>query len=145
VFEKLAAGMELALPNLGMETLHHVHADDVAQLFMRALANWSNAVGQSFHAVSPAALTLRGYAHHVAGWFGREARLTFMPWDAWRQTVTAEEAQMTWDHIAHSPNCSMAKAQRLLGYEPRYSSLEAIYESLSWLIDHGIVSAPSLY
>lgn len=38
-FERLAAGEELALPNLGMETVHHVHADDVAQVFSRALDN----------------------------------------------------------------------------------------------------------
>ena len=31
------AGEELALPNLGLETVHHVHADDVAQAFERAL------------------------------------------------------------------------------------------------------------
>jgi nucleoside-diphosphate-sugar epimerase len=31
VFTQLANGAELALPNFGMETLHHVHADDVAQ------------------------------------------------------------------------------------------------------------------
>ena len=35
------AGEELALPNLGLETVHHVHADDVAQAFMQAMAHWS--------------------------------------------------------------------------------------------------------
>jgi nucleoside-diphosphate-sugar epimerase len=28
VFDRLAQGAELALPNLGLETVHHVHADD---------------------------------------------------------------------------------------------------------------------
>ena len=79
VFGSLARGEELALPNLGMETVHHVHADDVAQAFERALANWNAAVGESFHVVSPAALTLRGYAEAVAGRFGRAARLGFVP------------------------------------------------------------------
>ncbi len=76
VFTQLAAGEELALPNLGLETVHHVHADDVAQAFERALANWGAAVGESFHVVSPAALTLRGYAEAVAAWFGQPARLS---------------------------------------------------------------------
>ena len=62
VFVRLARGDELSLPNLGMETVHHVHADDVAQAFMQALTNWSGSIGESFHVVSPAALTLRGYA-----------------------------------------------------------------------------------
>ena len=31
--------------------------------------------------------------------------------------------QQTWDHLAHSSNCSIAKAQKLLDYQPRYSSM----------------------
>jgi len=45
VFSDLAAGKHLTLPNLGMETVHHVHADDVAQAFMCAMARRSLAVG----------------------------------------------------------------------------------------------------
>jgi nucleoside-diphosphate-sugar epimerase len=137
VFARLARGEELALPNLGLETVHHVHADDVAQAFMAAIANWSQAVGESFHVVSPAALTLRGYAEAAAGWFGQPAHLRFLPWEEWRATAAEEDAEMTWDHIAHSPNCSIAKAQRLLDYRPRYSSLQAVREAVDWLIEHG--------
>ena len=53
VFTHLAHGEELALPNLGMETVHHVHADDVAAIFMAALGSRSTALGESFHVVSP--------------------------------------------------------------------------------------------
>ena len=141
VFEKLARGEELALPNLGMETVHHVHAEDVAQTFWKAIDNWSNAVGQSFHAVSPAALTLRGYAEAMAAWFGQPANLRFMPWEQWRTTVADSDAEMTWSHIAHSPNCSIAKARRLLDYQPRYTSLQAVFEAVDWLIRQEIVKA----
>lgn len=134
VFEKLARGEELALPNLGMETVHHVHAADVAQAFWKALDNWSSAVGQSFHVVSAAALTLRGYAEAVAAWFGQPAQLRFMPFEQWRTTVSEADAEQTWDHIAHSPNCSIAKARRLLEYEPRYTSLEGVFEAVDWMI-----------
>jgi nucleoside-diphosphate-sugar epimerase len=139
VYRRLAEGEEVALPNLGMETLHHVHADDVAQSFTAAMANRSVAVGESFHVVSPAALTLRGYAEIVAGWYGREADLAFLPWERWRGTVEARAAELTWDHIAHSPNSSIAKAVRLLGYRPRYSSPQAVREALEWLADRGSV------
>ncbi len=137
VFTKLARGEKLALPNIGMETLHHVHADDVAQAFTQSIAHWSAAVGESFHTVSPAALTLRGFAESVAGWFGKDANLEFLPWDAWKQTVSPESAGMTWDHIAHSPNASIEKARRLIDYNPRYTSLQAVHESVMWLIDNG--------
>jgi len=145
VFEVLARGEELALPNFGLETLHHVHADDVAQIIVNSMTHWANAVGQSFHAVSPAALTLCGYAEAVAAWFGRTANLRFLPFEDWKATVSQQDAAMTEDHIAHSPCCSIAKAQRLLDYQPRYTSLEAVFESVSWLIDHGIMNAPPLY
>jgi nucleoside-diphosphate-sugar epimerase len=139
VFSTLLQGKPLALPNLGMETVHHVHADDVAQCFAQAVAHRTAAVGESFHVVSPAALTLRGYAERVGAWFGKPAKLDFLPWEEWRKTVTERNAAVTWDHIAHSPNCSISKARERLGYAPRYSSLEAVRESLDRLIEDGTV------
>jgi len=139
VFSQLARGDELILPNLGLETVHHVHAEDVAQAFVQAMAHWSNAVGESFHVVSPAAVTLRGYAATAAAWFGQEANLRFVSWEEWRAGRPEEEVTATWDHIAHSPNCSMAKAQQLLNYQPRYSSFQAVYEAVNWLIEQGTV------
>ncbi len=139
VFNLLAAGEEVSLPNLGLETVHHVHADDVAQAFELALDNWMSAVGENFHVTSPAALTLRGYAEAISTWFGRPAQLRFAPLDAWKTTVCAEDAGPTIDHVSRSSICSIAKAERLLGYAPRYTSLQAVEESLQWLIEDGQV------
>jgi nucleoside-diphosphate-sugar epimerase len=141
VFADLAAGREISLPNLGRETLHHVHADDVAQAFVKAMANWSSGCGESFHIVSRAAVSLAGYAESVGHWFGHEARIRFLPWDQWRSSVPEKDANITWDHIARSPNCSIRKAQRLLDYQPRYGSLEAVRESLLWLFASGVIQA----
>ncbi len=140
VFTTLAQGEELVLPNFGLETVHHVHADDVAQIFMRAIANWSASVGEAFHAVSPAAVTLRGYAEATTAWFGKEPKLTFLPWPEWKAAQASEEdATATWEHIARSPSSSIAKAERLLDYRPRYTSFEAVFEALTFMIEHGIV------
>ncbi len=140
VFEKLAKGEELPIPNMGLETVHHVHGDDVAQAFMLAIKNWSASVGEAFHVVSPAAVTLRGYAETAAGWFGQQANLKFLPWQDFTQAVPASDWTATWDHIAHSPCASIAKAQRLLGYQPRYSSYQAVSEAVQWLIEHQVIS-----
>jgi nucleoside-diphosphate-sugar epimerase len=140
VFEKLAKGEELQIPNFGLETVHHVHADDVAQAFQCAIQNWSAAVGEAFHAVSPAALTLRGFAQSMARWFGQEPNLRFVPWEQWRTTVSKEDAEATFDHIAHSPCASIAKAQRLIGYQPRYTSLQAVQEAVQWMIERGEIN-----
>lgn len=135
VFLTLKRGEELLMPNLGLETVHHVHAEDVARAFYQAMTHWSAAIGESFHVVSPAALSLRGYAEAVAGWYGQEARLKFLPWEQFREMVSEEDAQATWDHIAHSPNCSIEKARTFLDYQPRYSSLQAVKEALNWMDD----------
>jgi nucleoside-diphosphate-sugar epimerase len=137
VFRTLAEGRPLCLPNLGMETVHHVHADDVAQAFCRALEHPGVAEGECFHVVSPAAVTLRGFAERTARWFGREAELSWLPWEEWKKGVSPADAAATGDHISHSPSCSIEKARRLLGYEPRYGSLEAVFESIEWLAERG--------
>ena len=131
VFRRIARGDVLVLPNDGMETVHHVHADDVAQAFELALTHPDNAVGESFHVVSPAPMTLRAYAEAMYAHFGKGPRLEFLPWEEWRHTVTEDEASATWDHIAHSPHGSIEKARQKLGYAPRYSSLDAVIESIS--------------
>lgn len=130
IFKRLAEGKEVTLPNNGMETLHHVHAADVAQSFMKALKNRNSSVGESFHIVSEQALTLRGYATAMATWYGQKANLNFLPWEEWKKTVNQRDAELTWDHLAHSPNFSIEKAKKLLNYQPHYTSLQAIQESV---------------
>lgn len=135
VFSQLASGQEVLMPNLGMETLHHVHADDVAAGFMQALANKKKAVGESFHVLSEKAVTWRGYAEAVAGWYGQKARLRFVAWEEFRQSMPEEEARVSWNHLIHSSSGSIEKARRLLDYRPQYSSLEAIRQSINWPVE----------
>ncbi|MCP4381372.1 MAG: NAD-dependent epimerase/dehydratase family protein [Hyphomicrobiales bacterium] len=137
VFAAMSRGQTLRLPNFGLETVHHVHADDVAQMFTTALANPSSAIGEAFNAVSPAAITLRGYAEAMFAWFGHPSRLEFLPYQEWARAENEDDATATWEHTARSPCHSIAKAERHLGYAPRYSSLAAVQESVRWLRDNG--------
>ena len=63
--------------------------------------------------------------------------MRFVPWEEWRDTVSEEDAKMSWDHIAHSPNYSIDKARRLLCYSPLYSSLQTVKEAVGWLVGQG--------
>ncbi len=54
--------------------------------------------------------------------------------------VSARDAAVTEDHIRHSPHCSIEKARRLLGYEPRYTPLQAVEESVAWLLERGVIA-----
>ena len=132
IFSRLANGQEVRIPHLGLETLHHVHADDVAAGFMQALTNKKNAVGESFHLLSEKALTWRGYAEAIAESYSQKPNLRFVTWEEFRQPLSEEDARCSWDHLMHSSSGSIEKARQLLEYKPRYTSLQAIQESLSW-------------
>ena len=130
-FETLKAGGPLYLPHFGMETLHHVHAKDVAGVFMAAVKAGGVSFGEGFHAVSPRAVTLRGYAIEVAGWYGRQADLRFEDFEAWKARMGEELASQTHSHILHSPSASMEKANRLLGFTPEYTTYQAVRECIA--------------
>lgn len=133
VFRAIRDGEELCLPNFGLETVHHVHAEDVARLIHAAIDARNAAAGEAFNAVSPAAITLRHYAEAMFRWHGHAPRLRFAPFDDWARGVTEEEAAAARDHIARSPCHSGDKARRLLGHVPRWTSLDAVRESVTAL------------
>jgi nucleoside-diphosphate-sugar epimerase len=136
VWTALATGQPLALPDHGLGVLHHVHADDVAQAFERAL-DQPAAIGASFHVVAAQAMTLRGLAAGVAGWFGREPVLEFVDWDEFTRRAGAEHADVTREHTFRGIAASISRAREVLGYEPRYTSLDALREALTWLVANG--------
>jgi nucleoside-diphosphate-sugar epimerase len=140
VFAALMHGAEVQLPNsewrqsiMCTPRMWHKHSC------------WRWNVGRrqrvhSFHVVSASALTLRGYAEQMAAWLHQPARLRFLPWEEWKQGVSSKDAATTEDHIRHSPNCSIQKARSVLGYGPRYTSIEAVQEAVNWLTQHGVIS-----
>ena len=131
----LATGRPVALPDRGLGVLHHVHADDVAQAFELALARPA-AIGASFHVVAGQAMTLRGLAAGVARWFGREPVLDLVDWAEFERRAGAGPAGTTRDHTDRSITASIDRARQVLGYAPRYSSLDALREALTWLVAH---------
>ncbi len=136
VWATIAVGEPLTAPGDASATMHHVHADDVAQLFERAIDQPDRSVGQSFHAVSARALTVRGYAEGAYAWWGRQPRLEPVTWDDYRAGTSEEHADTSWQHLHRSQVCSIEKGVDLLGYRPAYSSLDAAREAVSWLAAH---------
>jgi len=133
VWRALAQGEPLPLPDLGLGVLHHVHADDVAQAFERALTRPA-AIGSSFHVVAEQAMTLRGLAHVVAGWFGREPVLDLVDWPTFESRVAAEYAEQTREHVSRSITASIERARTVLGYAPRFTTPDALREALDRLV-----------
>jgi len=129
VWTTLAAGQPLALPDHGLGVLHHVHADDVAQAFELALT-CPEAIGSSFHVVAEQAMTLRGLAAGAAQWFGREPVLDYVEWPEFERRVAPEHAEATREHTFRSITASIARARDVLGFAPRFTSLDAMHEAL---------------
>jgi nucleoside-diphosphate-sugar epimerase len=136
VWTALALGTSLPLPDHGLGVLNHVHADDVAQAFELAISR-PGAIGASFHVVAEQAMTLRGLATGVARWFGREPAIDFVDWPEFERRAGAEHAAVTREHTFRGMTASIARARAVLGYAPRYSTLDALHEALTWLVAHG--------
>jgi nucleoside-diphosphate-sugar epimerase len=138
VWTRLATGQPLALPDHGVGILNHVHADDVAQAFERALSRPA-AIGSSFHVVAEQAMTLRGLAAGVAAWFGREPKLDFTDWAEFERRSGSQHAEATREHTFRGIAASIERARAVLGYTPRYDTLQALHEALTWLVANGQV------
>jgi hypothetical protein len=108
----------------------------VAQAFELALSRPA-AIGGSFHVTAEQAMTQRGLAAGAARWFGREPALDFVSGDEFTRRAGAGHAEVTREHTSRSITASIARARAVLGYAPRYSSLEALHEALAWLAADG--------
>ncbi len=140
IFQTIADGKEIFLPNLGMETLHHVHADDVAQVFLNAITHRNQALGESFHAVAADSMTIYGYAKAMYRFFGQEPKISFLPWDKWCEHVEKEDdINSSYYHLARSGQFSIEKGKRLIEYQPRYTTLETVEESIKNYLERNLV------
>jgi len=137
VFAKISRGEEIAIPNFGMETVHHVHADDVAQVFFNAVTHRNASLGESFHAGSGEAITLLGYAQAIYRYFGHEEKIKLLSWEEWCEYTNNEDyVDRTYGHIVRSGLYSIEKAKRLLEYYPRYTLMETIEESVAYMVEN---------
>jgi nucleoside-diphosphate-sugar epimerase len=140
VYRKLATGQPVHLPDLGLYTIHHVHADDVAQIFHRAINQRPHALGQSFSAVAPYALSLAACCQSVAQLLGRQAVLSFVPLARMIEYVDREAFAVIEAHCQHSPCSSIEKSSALLGYQPRYTTEQIYAECLAYQLESGQLS-----
>lgn len=136
VWTALATGAALHIPGVGAESMHHVHADDVAQLFELAVNQPEAAIGRSFHAVAREAMTVRGFAERAASWFGRRAELVPGSWEDFRASTEPAAADTSWEHLVRNHVCSIADGVARLGYAPRFSAEESARQAVRWMIDN---------
>ena len=125
------------MPGDGSATMHHVHADDVAQVFERALDVPEASVGESFHAVSPRALTVRGFAEEAYGWWGHEPRLRSVPWPEFEEAGGRRARRDELGAPAPQPGLLDREAGRPARLRAGLdSSQDTAREAVAWLAAH---------
>ena len=139
-FQIIADGETIFLPNFGQETLHHIHGEDVAQLFFKAISNRNQALGEVFNAVSGGSITLYGYAKLLFDYFGKEAKIEFKPWKEFCEYVgNKKETDMCYKHLIRSGFFNHDKEEKLLGFRPKYTNTETILAAVKSYVDRGII------
>ena len=83
--------------------------------------------------LDPVQMTHGGERREASYWVENAA----VEWNEFERRVGSEHAAATLDHIDRSITASIDRSRSILGYAPRYSSLEALRESLRWLVEHG--------
>ena len=137
VWRRLAVGEPVALPALGLGVLHHVHADDVAQAFEKACAtggDWRELprrgrAGDDLPRASPGSrriVSSRGYS--------RLRRLGRVRAVCWRVARCRDTRSRRSEYRGQYRTLPIDP-----GDAPRYSSLDALRESLRWLVHHSQV------
>ena len=137
VYATIARGEPLTLPNLGLETVHHVHADDVAALVMATIGQPAERRGElprGLGAGPVSARLRRGDVSLVRP--GAAAGLPPVRGVGRRSGIrTRRPRPGTTSRTARAARWPRPAACWTSG--PHYSSLEAVQESVTWLIANG--------
>ncbi|HPV35776.1 MAG TPA: NAD-dependent epimerase/dehydratase family protein [Candidatus Hydrogenedentes bacterium] len=138
-FQRLADGEEVWIPKDGTTLLQPVHVDDLARGFRAALEAPGRTTGQIFNLSSERAVTLTRYAELAAELLGSESMFRYVAVEDILATGRANEAGLRF--ICEHMCIDSSKAGRVLHYEPQISVREGLRDSLTWMIDTGLLSA----
>jgi nucleoside-diphosphate-sugar epimerase len=67
--------------------------------------------------------------------------LEYVDWPEFERRVGADHATATREHVGRSIAASIDRARAVLGYAPRYSSLDALRDAVRWLAANARVDA----
>ncbi|MGJ7513734.1 NAD-dependent epimerase/dehydratase family protein [Pseudomonas baetica] len=145
---KMAKAGALVLPNGGEGIFTPVYIDDLLDGVMLA-AGLPQAIGQIFHISASQAVTCKTFFSNHWRWAGRSGSPRTLPlgvavaitrvlWGMNRLLKKhSEVAPDTLYMFARRGGVSIAKARRLLGYQPKVDLEEGVRRSEAWLRENG--------
>lgn len=145
---KMAKAGALMLPNGGKGVFTPVYVDDLLDGIMLA-AGLDQARGHIFHLSSASPTTCQAFFANHWRWAGRSGAPRTLPLNVataltrviWRVNrllkINSEVSPDAMYMLARTGDISIAKARRLLGYEPKISLEEGLRRSEDWLRVNG--------
>lgn len=141
IYEKIARGEEILLPNDGLATLQHIHSFDLANILIACLEKQDVSRGQAFIAVAERAESLKEMSENLFRRYGYEPKIAYVSWAEFENSVSKDDFEATFEHASYSPNCSVEKAKKLLGVRLQYTIDDILNEYMDY---QNIAKAPSL-
>lgn len=139
VYKDIKDGKSIMIPDDGNHTLHHVHSEDIASLIEACLLQPEKANGETFHATTEAAITMAGFAEALYMHYGHTPKIKYMRLEKLEKIFLPNDYLNTTRHMMFASHCSMEKAKRVLGFVPKYSTMETILDALSWQEKEGLL------
>lgn len=135
IIEEIKKGNRIILPDDGMATLQHVHALDIARIICYIIENES-AVGESFNIVCDKPITLKEYAEMLYKHYGKKVNIDYINYKDFLSMLDYNDAAVSAEHIDRSPNVSMEKAKKMLGFKNIYTEKDLLLESIDYYFDN---------
>lgn len=121
IYEKIACGEEIVLPEDGLATLQHVHSSDLANVIVACLEKQEISCGEAFIAVAEKAESLKEITENLFKHYGHEPKISYLPWSEFQKTVSKDDFEATFEHASYSPDCTVEKVKKLLGVQINYT------------------------
>jgi nucleoside-diphosphate-sugar epimerase len=134
MFKRLEEGRPILLPGRGMASVHLVHVEDVARL-MSAVCGNPAAIGKAYNVAGSETASIEAYVLLMARIVGVEPKIIHVPVDVAR---TARPPLLHWgEAFAGSATFSTRRAERELGFHPKYGIVDGMAHSYEWFKTEG--------
>ena len=138
-FRLLQQGKPVEIPVQGTVLLQSGHNDDLATAFAHAVGKDREIAGEIFNISSKKAITLERYLAVAKEILGSASDVERLPIDAIHRRRPEDTDIGGLRFLVEHMCFDMGKAERVLGYNPRYSPEQGLEHALAWCFDTGLL------
>ena len=136
-FARLSQGRKIIVPGDGLNLIHLVHVDDLANAFLAA-ADRDDVVSHAYTVASPDLITTAGFVHAIADVMGVNAHIVNVEPPEY-EALGREFYPYEWKA---SQYYSTDKARRELGWTPRHDMRNGLAMTYCWWVGSGLDKEP---